>query len=87
MGSAPPGLEKKRVDQVNKDGEHGGERAQKEISHTVVIGMIQHPLPSHWALRPVVLFSVPLSPQDRTEQPSGLFVKPLLFLLLQFPPY
>lgn len=83
---------KERVDQVNQHGKHGRQRAQKYVSHAVVVVIFRHPapaVPSHRLLRFVFLIPVPRrlpSPRRRSKQSAGSLIKPLLFLL-QFPPY
>lgn len=85
----PAGFVKKRIHQVDKKRKHCSQCAQNKISHTVIIGIVGHPLstvPSHQPFSSVFIFliSVPLClspPQHRTEQSTGALVEPLLFLL------
>lgn len=91
--SGPVGFVEKRVDQIDKQSQHCSQCSQNKISHTIIVGIVRHPLPTVPSHRPlssvfVFLISVPLClspPQCRAEQSTGAFVKPLLFLL-QFPP-
>jgi len=94
--SGPGGSAQQGVDQVDQQRQHGHQRAQNNVAHAIVVGIVRHPPRPPAAHRDGAAVSVLLGavqrratpPRRRAGRSAGASGEPLLFLLflLQFPP-